>query len=155
MRRLKLSMQYYAAICEQAAEAAPDEAWGIIAGVDDVSGDGRRRLPAGLFPMQNVSAEPRWNFEADPAEAKSVADEINARGWNVFLIYHSHPRTPTAPSEQDLEFSADFPDAAGFLILSLENPEEPRFYAYRLDDEGREQELELVTLSMADIGAAS
>lgn len=60
-------------------------------------------------PAANVAAEPHRRYELSPVDHLAVIKrcrELTGRGTGTFEVvgvYHSHPRTPAAPSPTDLE----------------------------------------------------
>ena len=58
--------------------------------------------------------------------------EIEKRGWQVAAIYHSHTRSPAYPSQTDVNL-AFYPDAL-YMIVSLQDLEQPELRAFRIVD---------------------
>lgn len=91
----------------------PEEGCGLLAE--------RARLGGGweacrYFPGVNVDRSPH-RFTMDPRAVVDALREIDARGWRLAAIVHSHPAGPAAPSPTDLR-EAYYPDAA-FLIVGF------------------------------------
>lgn len=108
-------------LTEHARRDAPNEVCGIVAAVD-----GR---PVKVFPMANADASPS-TYRLDPREQLAVFDEMDRSGWELFAIYHSHPRTAAYPSSMDVRH-AFYPDAR-YVIVSLADPETPEVRAFRI-----------------------
>ena len=72
-------------------------------------------------------------------QALSAANDLDDEGWEVG-IYHSHPRSPAEPSQQDIN-EANYPHWR-YLIVSLAG-DEPQVRSWRMAD-GRVDEEELV-----------
>lgn len=53
----------------------------------------------------------------DPAEVLAAFRDLDANGWTLGAIVHSHPATPPAPSPTDLR-EAYYPEAL-MLIVSF------------------------------------
>jgi [CysO sulfur-carrier protein]-S-L-cysteine hydrolase len=70
----------------------------------------------------------------EPREQLRILDEIDAAGWDLLAIYHSHTRSAAYPSHTDVEL-AFFPDTL-YLIVSLADRERPEIRAFRIRREG-------------------
>ena len=110
-----------AEMTEHARREFPNEACGLVA-----SAGGR---PVKVFPMRNLDASPS-RFRLDPREQLEVFEEIARAGWDLFAIFHSHPRTAAYPSETDRHL-ARYPDAF-HVVVSLLDPDAPEVRAFRL-----------------------
>ncbi|MGH2533535.1 MAG: Mov34/MPN/PAD-1 family protein [Thermomicrobiales bacterium] len=71
-------------------------------------------------------------YEPDAAELYRVFMDTDARGWEIQVIYHSHPVSPAYPSRRDVEH-AGWPDSL-YVICSLEQPEASVLRAFRIVD---------------------
>jgi proteasome lid subunit RPN8/RPN11 len=69
----------------------------------------------------------------DDEELFAVLKELDDRGEDPLVIYHSHPASPAYPSETDVEM-AFYPESF-YVICSLENPQEPYIRAFTIIDE--------------------
>lgn len=129
---LLLPVAMHDEIVAHARAEAPRECCGIIAGRD-----GRATR---LYRLMNV--EPGvTRYRVDDAELFRVYHDLNDRGEDVLVIYHSHPATPAYPSPTDLDLAA-WPDAF-YVICSLAAPEAPVVRAFHIVD-GRIAEAEIV-----------
>lgn len=107
----------------QAQAQAPIEACGILAGDEN--------CVKRLYEMTNVDNSSD-HFMMNPAEQFAVVKNMRAADLKMSAIYHSHPATPARPSEEDIRLALT-PDAT-YVILSLENPEEPYAKAFLIDE---------------------
>ena len=57
-------------------------------------------------------------------------NDIDEQGWELWAIYHSHTHSEAYPSETD-RHQAFYPEAR-YLILSLENREDPVLRGFRI-----------------------
>ena len=130
---IELNRVFFDEIVRLAREEFPNEACGLIA-----AGDGR---PEKLFPMRNADASP-VTYRLDPKEQLKVFNDIDERGWELWAIYHSHTHSQAYPSETDRR-QAFYPEAR-YLILSLENRDDPVLRGFRIvDGEVSEEEVVL------------
>ena len=119
---IKLSKEIINGIIEQAINELPNEACGLLAGT------GTEVLKR--FAMTNTDHSPE-HFSFDPAEQFQVLRAARAYGLNIIANYHSHPETPSRPSEEDIRLAYD-PDIL-YLILSLAS-EIPVLKAFRIQN---------------------
>ena len=110
-------------IIEHARMEAPREVCGWLAG----EGNEVR----GVYPVPNVAEDPEIGFRMDPELQLSTMREIRDLGLKLTGTYHSHPRTPPAPSVRDRGLAA-YPEAV-HLIVSLAAPE-PEVRCYRIQE---------------------
>ncbi len=89
---------------------SPDEEICGLVGADDDS-------VLRLYPISNIAADPRRQFEMDPQQQIASLRRMREHGEDLLAIYHSHPDTPPEPSARDLE-ALGYPDAI-YLIISL------------------------------------
>ena len=130
---IELNRVFFDEIVRLAREEFPNEACGLIA-----AGDGR---PEKLFPMRNADTSP-VTYRLDPKEQLKVFNDIDERGWELWAIYHSHTHSQAYPSETDRR-QAFYPEAR-YLILSLENRDDPVLRGFRIvDGEVSEEEVVL------------
>ena len=108
LARLLMSRGLFEALLDEVRRAAPEEGCGLIA----TSGERAMKL----FPGRNVDRSPT-RYTMDPYDVLHGLLEIEAAGWRLGAIYHSHPDGPAWPSPTDLR-EAQYPDAL-VLIVSL------------------------------------
>ena len=121
----------YKEIVEQGLREFPNECCGVIAAAAGV--------PVKVFPMRNADASP-VTYRLDGKEQFRVFGEIDDRGWELWAIYHSHTHSEAYPSETDIRL-AFYPDAR-YILLSLENREDPVMRSFHITDgEVTEEEL--------------
>jgi len=115
-------------IIDQAKDEFPNECCGFLAGTK--SGDSINIKK--VFPLTNLDKSSE-HFSMDPKEQFSVIKII--RGDDMILIgnYHSHPYTPSRPSEEDIKLAYD--PSVIYGILSLEK-EEPVFNLFKINKDG-------------------
>lgn len=120
----------YNQLLAEAQAAFPLEACGLLAGD---AGQVRR-----LYPVDNVLQSPSA-FLMDGRQQVEAMLAMEADGWELVAIYHSHPQGPAEPSATDVA-QAYYPDAI-HLILSLAEQARPLLRAYHIVD-GRVEERE-------------
>lgn len=112
-----------------AHEEAPNECCGIAAGRDG-------RIVR-LYRARNAAKSP-VRYQVDSRELLAIYNEIEAQGWDLLAIYHSHPLSEAYPSATDVRL-AGWPDSL-YFIVSLVDPERPVIRAFRIRDGAVEEE---------------
>lgn len=122
---LRITQAYLDAIVAHARRDFPDEACGIVAGPE--GSDQATRL----IPMTNADRSPTF-FRFDPTEQLALYREMEERGEEVVVVYHSHTSTEAYPSRTDISYAAE--PQAHYLLVSVaetgaeEGPVEVRSY---------------------------
>lgn len=112
-----------------AREEAPHECCGIAYG--------RAGALLAVERAENLRHSP-YGFELGFA-ALQRANELDDDGYEV-SVYHSHPRSEARPSQTDINLATY--DHWVYLIVSLENADEPEVRAWRIEDGSvREEEI--------------
>lgn len=129
----RLEQRFADEMIAHAQQDDPNECCGILAGADG--------QVAQLYRTVNAEGSP-FRYTIEPKDLLRVYREIEAKGWDVVGIYHSHTHTQAYPSATDVKLAA-WPGAL-YFIVSLMDKNRPLIRAFRIDD-GRieEQELQL------------
>ena len=87
-------------ICHQVAHDAEREVCGIIGG--EWIKPGKLAIAREIVAIPNLDPHPGVRFEMEPSlQARTMLD-FAKRGLDLVGVYHSHPKGPPYPSEQDL-----------------------------------------------------
>ncbi len=121
--RLVLSRALYEELVGALLAVYPQEGCGLIATA------GERALR--LYPGTNLDRSAS-RYTMDPREVLAATLAIEAHGWQLGAIYHSHPDGPARPSAVDLR-EAFYPRALA-VIVSLADPAAPKAAAFALGD---------------------
>ncbi len=124
---LVLSTGYWEAMFAHVLAARPNEGCGLLAG--------RNGVPVKFYPCSNAHEQPVVRYRLDERELFAALRELDAAGWDLLAIFHSHPSTPAYPSQTDLD-NAYYPDSL-YLICSLAESEQPILRGFWLDREQR------------------
>jgi [CysO sulfur-carrier protein]-S-L-cysteine hydrolase len=112
---LRLDLATYNTILAHFRAWSPNEGCGLLATTFEPDGNAER--VAQFYPGSNLHGSPT-SFEMDPKEVVAALKEIEARGWRLGAIVHSHPTTAAKPSQTDLR-QAYYPGAL-MVIVSLQ-----------------------------------
>ena len=124
---LIISKADYEKILEHAKLGLPNEACGLIAG--DVEGD--VKTVKKVYLLTNVDAS-NEHFSMDPKEQLAAIKDMRANGFELLGNFHSHPESPSRPSEEDKRLAYD--SKVNYLILSLMDIDNPVFNAFTIDE---------------------
>jgi len=129
-----MSEEHYNQIVEQAKREFPMECCGLLAGskTDD------EILIKKIYPMRNTDQSSE-HFTMDPKEQFAVLKKTRAEDLEVVGIYHSHPYTPSRPSDEDKRLAYDPHVVYG--ILSLKE-REPVFNFFKIEAHERVEKLQ-------------
>ena len=134
---LYLKKEDYEKILAHCKEGLPNEAWGLIGGT--IEGDIKSIQKVYLLTNIDQSNE---HFSMDPKEQLAAVKDMRANGLKLLGNFHSHPESPSRPSEEDKRLAYD--SKVNYLILSLMDLENPVFNAFRIDEEKNVTKEELV-----------
>ncbi|MBO4457437.1 MAG: M67 family metallopeptidase [Butyrivibrio sp.] len=122
-------------IVEHALLERPDEACGLIAGTDNE--DGIREIKK-VYLLTNID-HTNEHFSIDPKEQLKAIKDMRANGLKPIGNWHSHPETPSRPSEEDKRLAND--SKASYLILSLMEEGNPVLNAFHVESVNGEKEV--------------
>ena len=69
----------------------------------------------------------------DPKEQLAAVKDARAKGKKLIGNFHSHPESPSRPSEEDKRLAYD--STMEYLILSLQEADHPVLKAFGIDPE--------------------
>lgn len=127
----------YEKILEHCKKGLPNEFCGLIGGVVE---DGKRYIKK-VYLLTNIDAS-NEHFSMDPKEQLAAVKDMRANGYQLLGNFHSHPESPSRPSEEDKRLAYD--SKVNYLILSLMDLENPVLNAFNIDEEKNVTREELV-----------
>ncbi len=137
---LSIERDIHDAIVAHARRDHPDEACGVVAGPE-----GSNR-PERFVPMVNAASSPTF-YEFDPMDLLRLYREMDDRGEEPVVVYHSHTATEAYPSRTDIGLAME-PNAHYVVVSTREggNSEGPvEFRSYRIvDGTVTEEDVEIV-----------
>lgn len=117
----------YEKIIAHAEKWLPSEACGLIAGIID--SDGNKHVEK-VYLLTNVDNS-NEHFSMDPKEQLQAVKDMRANGIVPLGNWHSHPETPSRPSEEDKRLAYD--STASYMILSLMDKENPVLNSFHIE----------------------
>ena len=134
-----LGEQDYNAILNHAKQGLPNEACGLIAGTVE----NEKKYIEKVYMLTNID-ESNEHFSMDPKEQLSAVKDMRANNFKLLGNFHSHPESPSRPSEEDKRLAFD--SKVDYLILSLQNIDRPVLKAFLIDENKNviEEQIEIV-----------
>ncbi len=130
---IKLSKSDYEKILAHAESELPNEACGLIGGVIE-NGD---KLIKKVYLLTNTDHS-NEHFSMDPKEQLTAIKDMRAEGLVPLGNWHSHPESPSRPSEEDKRLAYD--SKASYMILSLMDRENPVLNSFHISGTDAEKE---------------
>lgn len=130
---IKLSKEDYQKILDYAALELPNEACGLIAGRID----GTDKYIEKVYLLTNTD-QSNEHFTLDPKEQLAAVKDMRSLGYIPLGNWHSHPESPSRPSEEDKRLAYD--KKASYLILSLMDRENPVLNSFHIDGANADKE---------------
>lgn len=116
MKKIIIRKQDMEEMIAYAKGKLPEEACGLLAGTE--AGD--ERIIEKVYYLTNMDASSE-HFTMDPKEQLQAVKEMRREGLKPLGNWHSHPETPSRPSEEDKRLAYD--STVSYLILSLKDQE--------------------------------
>ena len=130
---IKLSKSDYEKILKHAESELPNEACGLIGGVTE----GGDKLIKKVYLLTNTDHS-NEHFSMDPKEQLAAIKDMRANGFVPLGNWHSHPESPSRPSDEDKRLAYD--SKASYMILSLMNRDDPVLNSFHISGTDSEKE---------------
>ena len=130
---IKLSKADYNKIVAHAVSELPDEACGLIAGTVD----GENKEIKKVYLLSNIDHS-NEHFSLDPKEQLAAVRDMRQNGFVPLGNWHSHPESPSRPSDEDKRLAYD--SKASYMILSLMDRENPVLNSFKINGTASEKE---------------
>lgn len=130
---MKIKKEVFNKILEQARRDVPNESCGYLFGKGDTITES--------YEMTNADHSPE-HFSFIPREQFAAINYARKHGLQVLANWHSHPASPSRPSQEDIRLAYD--SQIAYFILSLA-AEEPVLNAFHIEN-GISEKLTLDTI---------
>ena len=132
---IKISKSDFQKILDHAVSELPNEACGLIAGRTE----GNDKLIEKVYLLTNIDKS-NEHFSLDPKEQLAAIKDMRAAGLSPLGNWHSHPESPSRPSDEDKRLAYD--KNASYMILSLMDRDNPVLNSFHIEgDESSKEEL--------------
>ena len=123
---LKLKKSDYDKMLKHCKDGLPNESCGLLAGTVE----GEVKTVTKIYLLTNIDAS-NEHFSMDPKEQFAALKDARANGVEIIGNFHSHPESPSRPSEEDKRLAYD--PSIEYLILSLQEADHPVLKAFGID----------------------
>ena len=131
---MKIEQSVIDEIIRQASQEAPNESCGYLLGKDDTVTEN--------YPMENIDHSSE-HFSFAPKDQFAALRYAREKGLRILANWHSHPTSPSRPSQEDLRLAND--PTIRYAILSLMDGK-PNLNSFKiLNGEVVEKEIHLKT----------
>ncbi len=122
---IKLKKSDFEKMLRHAESELPNEACGLIAGKTD----GEDKIVEEVYLLTNIDKS-NEHFSLDPKEQLTAIKDMRSKGYVPLGNWHSHPESPSRPSDEDKRLAFD--SKASYMILSLMEREKPVLNSFRI-----------------------
>ena len=139
---MKIPQNVIEELIAQAQKDAPDESCGYLLGIISPSTGGGQgeALVTENYWMENTDHSPE-HFSFAPKDQFAALRYAREKGLRILANWHSHPASPSRPSQEDLRLAND--PTIRYAILSLLDGE-PKLNSFKiLNDEVVDKEVHL------------
>lgn len=133
---IKLPKDFYNKIVEAAKSGRPEEICGLLGG--EINGNDK--IAKEIYFLENIDHS-NEHFSMNPKEQLEAVKDMRSKGLVPLGNFHSHPESPSRPSEEDKRLAYD--KNASYLILSLMDIYEPVLKSFHIEN-GISTEEELI-----------
>ena len=130
----------YNLILSHAKNNLPEEACGLLGGVID----GEDKYVKKVYLLENTDHSNEHFTMSPQAQLQSIKD-MRQNGYVLLGNWHSHPESPSRPSEEDKRLAMD--TKIRYLILSLMDKDNPVLNAFIIDKDKNVSKEEINVLS--------
>ena len=122
---IKLKRSDYEKMLAHAEKELPNEACGLLGGTLDENG----KTVSEVYLLTNIDAS-NEHFSMDPKEQLAAVKDMRSKGITLLGNWHSHPESPSRPSDEDKRLAYD--SKASYMILSLMDRANPVLNSFKI-----------------------
>lgn len=130
---IMLPKELYAVILRASLDGRPEEVCGLIGGTEE---NGVRTVKK-VYVLENMDHSDK-HFSINPVEQLNAVRDMRKNGLVPLGCFHSHPASPSFPSEEDKRLAYD--SNASYIIISLMEDKKPVLRSFRIVDNVSTQE---------------
>ena len=105
---MKIDKNIIDEIIAHAAGDLPNECCGYLAG--------KSKNVTATYPLRNID-ESHEHFSFSPEDQFVAIRDMRDKGLETIAVYHSHPKTPARPSDEDIRLAFD--PSISYVIISM------------------------------------
>lgn len=134
---IKLTKAQFEAMTAHAKARLPEEACGLLGGTID----GKVKTVTHVYNVENID-HTNEHFSMAPKDQLAAVKQMRAAGEVPLGNWHSHPETPSRPSDEDKRLAYD--SKASYLILSLMDADQPVLHSFHVEGDQADRETLIV-----------
>lgn len=132
-KMIKLSIELYKKIEKAALDGQPEEICGLIGGLTD----GEDKIIKEVYHLENIDHSSE-HFSMNPKDQLEAVKDMRKKGYVPLGNFHSHPESPSRPSEEDKRLAYD--KNASYMIISVMDENNPVLNSFHIDGDTVEKE---------------
>ncbi|MBQ6530208.1 MAG: M67 family metallopeptidase [Clostridia bacterium] len=123
---IKLPIELYKKIEAAALNGRPEEICGLIGGLTD----GGDKIIKEVYQLENIDHS-NEHFSMNPKDQLAAVKDMREKGYVPLGNFHSHPESPSRPSEEDKRLAYD--RTASYMIISVMDENNPVLNSFHID----------------------
>lgn len=123
---IKLPIELYKKIEAAALNGRPEEICGLIGGLTD----GGDKIIKEVYHLENIDHS-NEHFSMNPKDQLAAVKDMREKGYVPLGNFHSHPESPSRPSEEDKRLAYD--KNASYMIISVMDENNPVLNSFHID----------------------
>ena len=131
--KIRLKKSDFEKFLSHAQKELPNEACGLIAGRINEN----EKIAEEVYLLTNTDHS-NEHFSLDPKEQLAAVKDMRGKGLIPLGNWHSHPESPSRPSDEDKRLAYD--SSASYLILSLMDKSAPVLNSFHIEGSDAEKE---------------
>lgn len=132
-----MSIRDYESILAHCRACLPNEACGLLGGIRNGSDKKIKKV----YLLTNTDKSDK-HFSMDVKEQLATVKDMRTNGFELLGSFHSHPKSSSWPSEEDIRLVFD--SCINYLIVSLMDMKKPEINAFIIAENGIITEEKLV-----------
>lgn len=136
-KTVSLTAQQFDEMVAHAKACLPEEACGLLGGREE----GDTKIVTHIYNVENID-HTNEHFSMAPKDQLAAVKQMRAAGEVPLGNWHSHPETPSRPSDEDKRLAYD--SKASYLILSLMDADQPVLHSFHIEGDQAEKEMLIV-----------
>lgn len=130
---IKLPRKFYDEIIAAGRKGRPEEICGLIGGTQTEE----IKIVREIYVLENIDHS-REHFSMNPKDQLEAVKYMRKKGLVPLGNFHSHPESPSRPSDEDKRLAYD--KNASYMILSLQDEKNPVLKSFRINGNISEEE---------------